>query len=218
MVLHRLQAELTALYATPVDYDVYDFVTTDRVLADALTPPEASTANLERLLVANEEDGASVSLYLDADLLDSLERDDPTDCLHAHNLAACLLALEGVSHLNYVLWNAQRDTAVSLLEVELQSEVDKYVTCAKLLARQGEGRVPAQLHRRLFDEVSYDSSLSEHARNRYVEANHFAARYCHALRLRYPQHHYQAGFLRELRGFYRLPQLQKIWHIRGLTN
>ena len=215
MVLHRLQAELEALYATPLPYDVYDFLITDRALADALTPPGASTSNQERLLVANEEDGASVSLYLDANLLAALERDDPTDCLHAKNLPAFLLALEGVSHLNYVMWNAERNTAVSLLEVELQSEVDKYVTCAKLLAQQGAGNVPAALHRRLFDEVSFDESLGAQARSRYVEANHFAARYCHSLRQRYPQHHYQPGFLRELRGFYRLPQMQKIGHIRA---
>ena len=215
MVLHRLQAELSALYATPLPYDVYDFLITDRVLADALTPPGASTSNQERLLVANEDDGASVSLYLDADLLAILEHDDPTDRLHADNLPAFLLALEGVSHLNYVMWNAQHDTAVSLLEVELQSEVDKYVTCAMLLARQGKGSVPAQLHRRLFEEVSFDASLGLQARGRYVEANHFAARYCHSLRQRYPQHHYQAGFLRELRGFYRLPQVGKIRHIRA---
>lgn len=215
MVLHRLQAELNALYATPLPYDVYDFVTTDRTLADLLTPAGASTANLERLLVANEEDGASVSLYLDAGLLAALEKDDPTDHLHADNLAAFLLALEGVSHLNYVLWNAQQDTPVSLLEVELQSEVDKYVTCAVLLARQAEGRVPALLHRRLFDEVAFDPTLGEQARTRYVEANHFAARYCHSLRQRYPQHHYQPGFLRELRRFYRLQQVAKIRHIRA---
>ena len=37
------------------------------------------------------------------------------------------LALEGVSHFLYLIWNASFDRSVTLLEMELQAEIDKFV-------------------------------------------------------------------------------------------
>jgi hypothetical protein len=215
MVLRQLQAELASLYETPLAYDVYDFLITDARLAAALTPSDAPQTNRERLLVSQDEDESRLSLYLDAEILATLERDDPMIALHDGNLQEFMLALEGVSHLNYLLWHAGQDSQVSLLEIELQGEVDKYVTAAKLIAHQHRGRIPHVLHHYLFEAVRYAEDLSAEARNRYQEANYYAARYCHSLRNRFPQHHYQPSFLRELRGFYRLSQNAKIRHIRA---
>jgi len=70
------------------------------------------------------------------------------------------------------------------------------------------------LHHVLFEAVHFADDLSPAALTRYQEANYFGARYCHRLRRRYPGHHHQPSFIRELQHFYRLSQNAKIQHIR----
>lgn len=213
MVLTQIQAELASIYATPMPYDVQDFLITDAGLAAALTPQHVSTNNQERLLVQGAEDDLRLSLYIDDAVLAQLSADDPTALLHEGNFAAFLIALEGVSHLNYVLWNGERDNPVTLFELELQAEIDKYVTCTKLFGAQ-LGGIPAALHRVLFDSMQLDATLCTADRERYAEANYFAAKYCLELRRRFPGHHGQPSFLHELRAFYRLTRNEKVRRIR----
>lgn len=213
MLLSRLQSQLAGFYAAPVDYDVGDFLITDRRLAATLTPAGAATSNQERLLLREEASELALSLYIDEQVLSALGEDDPTVCLHDGNLNGFLLALEGVSHLQYLLFRAERSQPVSLLELELQAEVDKYVTSAHLVSTQGNGRVPPGLHARLFEAVRFDETLPAVELARYLEANRLAARYCHALRRRYPGHHRESSFVQELRGFYRMGGREKIGRI-----
>lgn len=216
MVLAHIQAELAAIYATPLSYDVRDFLITDAEVAAALTPARASVNNRERLLVQGDDDDLRLSLYIDDALIERLAADDPTALLHEGNFAEFLIALEGVSHLNYVIWNGERANPVTMFELELQAEIDKYVTCAKLFGVQ-QGGIPGALHRVLFDSWTVDDTLAESDRERYVEANFFAAKYCAALRRRFPGHHGQPSFVHELRAFYRLTRNQKVQHIRRAT-
>jgi len=214
MVLAHIQAELAAIYATPIPSDVRDFLITDPAVAASLTPELASTNNQERLLVQGGED-LRLSLYIDDALLARLNADDPTAWLHEGNFAEFLIALEGISHLNYVLWNGERDNPVTMFELELQAEIDKYVTCAKLFGAQ-QGGIPSALHQVLFDSSNIDESLDAIDRERYVDANFFAAKYCLGLRRRYPGHHGQPSFLKELRAFYRLTRNEKVRRIRAV--
>ncbi|MGD9600263.1 MAG: hypothetical protein AB7O21_03415 [Gammaproteobacteria bacterium] len=214
MVLAQIQAELAAIYATPVAYDVRDFLITDPEVAAALTPAPASTGNSERLLVRHDEDDLRVSLFIDDAILAQLAVDDPTAWLHDGNLAAFLVALEGVSHLNCVLWHGERATRVTLFELELQAEIDKYVACTKLFSTQQRG-IPSALHHVLFENPRYDPALDDDVRERYVDANYYAAKYCHGLRRRFPGHHDERGFLSELRTFYRLTRNEKVRRIRA---
>jgi len=217
MLLTQLQSQIAGLYAAPIPYDVYQFLITDRDTAAALTPAGAATDNRERLLVRDSESDLELSLFIDAELLAALIDDDPTVSLHDGNLDGFLIALEGVSHLQYLIFHAGQQQPVSLLELELQAEVDKYVTSAELIStQQRNGHVPSALHARLFEDVRFDGALPPEAQSRYVAANRLAARYCHALRRRYPGHHHQKSFVRELRDFYRMGEHQKVRHILAL--
>jgi len=217
MLLSRLQSRLAGLYAAPILYDVYDFLITDRDTAAALTPPGAATGNRERLLVRDADEDLELSLFIDAELLAALDEDDPTVSLHDGNLGDFLVAVEGVSHLQYLIFQAGQRQPVSLLELELQAEIDKYVTSAELLSSQRDnGHIPSALHARLFEGVSFDAGLPPDAQSRYVAANRLAARYCHTLRRRYPGHHHQHSFVRELRDFYRMSEGRKVRHIMAL--
>ena len=106
-------------------------------------------------------------------------------------------------------WNAARDKAVSLFELELQAEVDKFVTTGLLLRAQ-IGREPDGLHAWLFDSPTLAAELEEHERDRYRRANRYAARYCQRLTLGRDG---EGAAHRELRHFYRLSQASKLAHI-----
>jgi hypothetical protein len=120
--------------------------------------------------------------------------------------------LEGVSHFHYLMWSVDRGRKVSLLELELQAEVDKYATALALMTRQRNGRFPYALHPRLFHHVEFASTLNSESRQRYEEANRHAARYCRTLDERFlrTRHSRPERWLSEIRKFFRASREEKL--------
>lgn len=213
MLLSRLQTLIGGIYDVSVAYDVYDFLVTDRRSLPAAT--HSGLAD-EELIVAESADGAEVglSLYLDAALLERLKCADPLVELNAGNLADWWTALEGVSHFLYLAWNAGHDKPVSLLELEMQAEIDKYVTSYYLMRQQYPGHFPAELRRVLFERTRIDPRLAHQRQRLYGEANSYAARFCRRLEERLTRAaHGEREVLAELRRFYRLSTARKRAHI-----
>jgi hypothetical protein len=102
-------------------------------------------------------------------VLANLAAYDPGSGLDDRNLPAFLYALEGVSHFVYAAVCAQGARAVSALELELQAEVDKYVTC--LLAGDAAPGRSAAWRARLYEQHSYEPDLDADERDRYRVAN-----------------------------------------------
>jgi len=210
MDLGRLQTLLGKLYALDVPYDVDDFVTSDADFARAVD--RQGRLLDEKLLIAESSGEAEVALYLERELLERLAEQDPFVCLDADNLGDFWSVLEGVSHFTYYAWNAEREKTVTLFELELQAEVDKFVATSWLLHRQS-GRTPAGLHGWLFDAPTLDAQLAGEERERYRRANRYAGKYCRRLRSALTSGAEQEGVQRELRRFYRLSQSSKLAHI-----
>jgi hypothetical protein len=210
MIVGQLQALLSEAYALELSYDVSDFLLTDPDVARALD--SAGRVVDEKLLIAEHEGEASVSLYLDPALLRRLDRNNPASQLSAENIEDFWTALEGVSHFLYYAWNAMLEKSVTLMEMELQAEVDKFVGAMLLLRRQG-GMLPRGLHRCLFDLPRFDDRLASQELDRYRAANRYAGKYCLQLAQRLADDVDPAVLDEELRYFYRLPQPGKIQHI-----
>jgi hypothetical protein len=195
-------------------HDVEDFVIHDAALADRLENSTAPRMSPEKLLLRETKDGLDVVLYLESTLVGRLMKDDPTEHLHAGNLADFLTALEGVSHFLCLVWSARHQRDVSLLELELQAEIDKFILAALLLARDRDGRVPGALHPMMFETPSFDTAVNDEWRERYSAANEYARRYCAWLQRRYLARHGERGIMSELRRFYRLGHHGKLARIR----
>jgi hypothetical protein len=212
MRLHGFQDLISSLYALDLAYEVDDFVTTDTDLVRAL---DAGGRELdEKLLIAETDGEADVSLYLDPGVLERLAQSDPLEKLDADNLEDFWTAFEGVSHFTYYAWNAQLEKSVTLLEMELQAEVDKYVATTLLLARQGH-RPPRGLHHWLFEMPRLDERLDGDERDRYRRANRYAGKYCRKLAPVIASGSAGDATRAELRRFYRLSQPSKIAHIEA---
>jgi len=204
--LQRALAEIYDLSATP---DVADFLMTDRA---RLAHVPAARASDEQLIVAEDGDTLSLGLFIDATVLARLAQRDPYESLTGANLADYLTAAEGVSHFVYVAWNAGHDKPVTLLELELQAEIDKYVLAAWLLREQGAGRFPRELHRTLFERARVDPAAAGERAGLYRMASRYAGRFCRRIATRFESTARSASreLLAELRRFYRLGNARKL--------
>jgi hypothetical protein len=206
--LATLQGALADIYDLPGTPDVEEFLMTDR----ARLASYSERASDEQLLVAEDGDTLSLALYIDATVLERLAKADPCDALTGENLADYLTVAEGVSHFVYVAWNAGHDKPVTLLELELQAEVDKYVLGAWLLRAQGEGRFPRELHRALFERTHVDPCAAGDRAGMYRTASTYAERFCRRVAARLERRAAGASreLLTELRRFYRCGSASKM--------
>ena len=211
MFLGDLQKLLTEVYALDLSYDVCDFLTTDANLAHALGGGRQAD---EKLLIAEDSGEAEVCLYLEEALVARLKQNNPATRLDGANLEDFWTAFEGVSHFIYYAWNAALQKSVTLLEMELQAEVDKFIATSVLLQQQGEAP-PRGLHHWLFELPKLDSRLSEVEHERYRRANRYAGRYCRRIAPALARGLERDELKQELRRFYRLSQPAKIEHIEA---
>lgn len=212
-MLARLQQQLTDTYQADPGYDVRDFLITDVRVARALSNDNVLTSSGETLLVCEDEDGLAMSLYLEAEILERLEDSDPLSELRTEQLNDLCKVIEGLSHFNYVAWRAKQDRSMSLLELELQAEIDKFVSTMQLASAQQDGELLDELHHRIFDNPRFSENLDEEQHERYRAATDYAARFCSRIRQRLQRNERCA--IEELRRFYRMPLNDKVSHIQS---
>ena len=105
--------------------------------------------------------------------------------------------VEETSHLVCVAWHAMRDLGVSLLTLELQAEVDRFV-----FGRLAAGR-PARAALGHFEHYRFAPGLGVEARARYQLSHSRARAYCRRLSRSFPLRSDTPALIRELRRFYR---------------
>lgn len=211
-LLHSLQQMVAAIYDVPLRLNVTEFLITDR---DHLPERHRNCASEEQVLVAHDPEGLRIGVFLDSQLLERLALANPMQALSGDNLGDFWTALEGVSHFHYLAWNAEHGRPVTLHELELQAEVDKYVSSLWLLRRQHPQRFPVELHHLLFDRFRLHTDLSAERRQLYLDANSHAARFCRRIAQRLSSSLASARIetLAELRRFYRLTHQRKFRHV-----
>ncbi len=211
-MLAQLQRQLERIYEIEIPHSVDDFLFTDLEVLKNLQGHDEFDESVveERLLVVQDGDNVDVALYMDSEVVNRLTQDDPGSCLHDGNLADYCTAMEGVSHFLYLIWNAGYERGVSRMELEMQAEIDKYVSTAVLFGQQASGRVPSSLHRWLFENPEFDSSLDRVSMERYRDANYYASKYCARLEKRYLRRDGRVGLFNDLRRLYRLTNRAKI--------
>ncbi len=198
--------------STPVEQEADDFLLSDRDKLREVVGEEAEQASEEHVFMVEDEHGVRIGLFIEQQVLDRLGRHDPLQALDEDNLRDYCTALEGVSHFHYLVWSLARGRSVSLLELELQAEVDKYASALALMTQQRAGQFPGSLHARLFNGVSFLPQLDAESRHRYEEANRHAARYCRSLEERFlrVRRSRPEMLLADLRQFFRRGHQEKI--------
>lgn len=207
-MLARIQDYLEAIYGVQFDERASEFV----------VPPElgrrlgATGRSNEELLLSEDGDDLGMALYFSPELFALIQGrpDESPEVLVDGFLSSFCSLIEGVSHFLYVVFAAGLGRRFSLLELEVQAEIDKFATL--VLSRWSLGLDWARtVHAQLFDRVSYNPHLDPDERWRYVEANRLARGYCARL-LRHVEAQRRDRFLSDLRYSYRLGAEAKIQH------
>lgn len=209
-LLAQMQRLLAEINDVPVTHDVNDFLITQP--AQLLSGHDALLNTDEQVLIVQGDDATRIGVLIDTAVLQRLHERNPLQRLSDENLADFCTVLEGVSHFQYLVWCIERMRTVSLLELELQAEVDKYALAICLLMQQTQGDFPAGLHQRMFTRVSFAPELDCVSRQRYEEANRHAARFCRGIDRRFLscRRRRMAAWMMELRRFYRCDHHAKL--------
>jgi hypothetical protein len=168
----------------------------------------------EELLVQQEGDELWLGLYLAPELLQRFGELSPAAVAQGleKNLGTYCQVAEGISHFLYVAHTANEGRRVSLLELETQAEIDKFASC--LLHRWNDRSADwaRELHRRLFDSITFHSQLSDVETRRYAEANRLSRAYCSRL-IPHVSSRRLDRLLADLRYSYRLGADAKLRHL-----
>jgi hypothetical protein len=175
----RIARWLSDVYALELELDLARCVIEDHQAGELLPEHSPRTG----VVVVEEDEDLWLGLYV-----------DPRDRGNTGTL------VEETSHLLCVAQHAVWQLPVTLLALELQAEVDRFVF------RRLRGGDPMAHFRR----VEWRPGLDAASRERYRAAHECGQRYCEGLLRRFPQRRDTPAMVGELRGFYRASPQAKL--------
>jgi hypothetical protein len=192
--LVRVQRQIEAIYQLEPTPPIAPFVQVE------------SNDTREQLIIKQSLDDLELVVLLPGASLDALLARDP-----AGDMDAYLGAIEGISHFIHLAERARTSLPTTLLELELQAEVDKFA----LLADAPQALHVTELHslhRRLYEDVRYLHASATERGERYRLANDLAAKLWSQLIRQGSQ---SPPIRSVLRRFYRASQAEKIRMVRA---
>src|SRR5688572_2561930 len=134
--LNDMQNRLGALYQLEPAPDIVPFV-------------QVHEEGREQVLVKESEGTLELAVVLPSASVLALN-----DTRGESDMDAYLGAVEGVSHFTHLAERARTCLPTTLLELELQAEVDKFALLAPTARAKGRAEL-ARLHRRLYENVRF---------------------------------------------------------------
>ncbi|MGR3303064.1 MAG: hypothetical protein ACUZ8I_11245 [Candidatus Scalindua sp.] len=170
-----------------------------------------------KVLIRDTGDTLKVSIYYPDELIRELEDNDPRLGLHDGNVDLCASFVEELDHFLFIAQNYKQNRPFSLLELELQANVTKYLVLKYFIALQNKSIKLSKFDKEyiryhLFYKRKYDiEDASE--RKRYEDAGKFGMIYTEYIDLLPHEDR-----LRDLRQFSRMTCPSKIRHIQSTRN
>lgn len=151
----------------------------------------------------------NIGLFLSDEVLAQLGKSHREPWSHGRLRGFCAAA-EGVSHFLYLSHRAEAERPVSMLELEAQAELDKYLCVLLQLWATGRRAASGELRRRLFGGFTVRAGLTRQEGERYRLASALAAAAASVLEARYVITGRLEALLREVRRLYRLGGGEKL--------
>ena len=170
-----------------------------------------------RVLLRDTGDTLKVSIYYPDALIRELEDNDPRLGIHDENIDLCASFVEELDHFLFIAQHYKSNRPFSLLELELQANVTKYLVLKYFVALQNRSLKLSRfdkeyIRHHLFYKRKFDiEDTSE--RKRYEDAGKFGMMYTEQIDLLSHEER-----LRDLRLFSRMTCPSKIRHIQSTRN
>jgi hypothetical protein len=220
-MLSHLQKIIEKIYKVETFLDVENYLIYEPIFN---TPNDQDPCNIKSqsskgcLFISQDGEELKLALYLGKETVSNLKNFHLQKDFNNLNLADFFLATEEISHFIYTVWNAMNNRQISIFEMELQAEVDKYVAAIFYSGSINSGAIPAKdIKRKLFEESVLNPDLLSEEKERYRDANRLAMNYCHYLESNYLKKNDISAMVKDIRRFYRLGQNGKIGHINSIT-
>ena len=174
-----------------------------------------SQSSKARVLIREGGDTLKATIYYPDNLIQILEDNDPRAGIHDDNVDACASFVEELDHFLFIAQNFKWNKPFSMLELELQANITKYLVLKHFIALQTRSRKLSQFYKEyikyhLFYKREYDiENASERAR--YEDTKIFATIYINYIDLLSNEER-----LREIRKFSRMSGAAKINHIKSI--
>ena len=167
-----------------------------------------------KVLLRNAGDTLKVSIYYPDALIRELEDNDPRLGIHDENIDLCASFVEELDHFLFIAQNYKSNRPFSLLELELQANVTKYLVLKYFIALQSRSLKLSKFDREyirhhLFYKRQFDVEDTTE-RKRYEDAGKFGMIYTEQIDLLSHEER-----LRDLRRFSRMTCPSKIKHIQS---
>jgi len=167
-----------------------------------------------RVLLRDAGDTLKVSIYYPDSLIRELEDNDPRLGIHDENIDLCASFVEELDHFLFIAQNYKSNRPFSLLELELQANVTKYLVLKYFIALQSRSLKLSKFDREyirhhLFYKRQFDVEDTTE-RKRYEDAGKFGMMYTEQIDLLSHEER-----LRDLRRFSRMTCPSKIKHIQS---
>lgn len=219
-MLSHIQKIIEKIYKVETFLDVENYLI-DEPLSNTLTNQKSckikSKSSKGYLLISQDGEELKLALYLGRETVSNLKNIHLQKDFSSSNLSDFFLATEEISHFIYAVWNAMNNRQITIFEMELQAEVDKYITAIFYSSSINSGRVPAKnIRKRLFEDSTLNQDLLSEERERYRDANRMAMNYCHYLESNYLKKNDITSLVKDIRHFYRLGQNGKISYINDI--
>ncbi|MFQ5963748.1 MAG: hypothetical protein ACE5KZ_05635 [Candidatus Scalinduaceae bacterium] len=222
-LLEELQRKIEKTYALDTGItNIYQFVIGDIGYSKFYAKEEIKTVinnnfSGSRVLIRDVGHKLRLSIYYPDGLIRILENNDPRKSIHDDNIDACASFVEELDHFLFIAQNFKMNRPFSLLELELQANVTKYLVLKYFIALQNKSIKLSNFDKEyiryhLFYKRKYDiENVAE--RKRYEDARTFGMMYTkHIDRLSHEDR------LRDLRQFCRMTCTSKIRHIQSTRN
>ncbi|MSP26563.1 MAG: hypothetical protein EXR75_15730 [Myxococcales bacterium] len=158
-------------------------------------------AERERVLVRETDEGIELRVELPRD---TIEPDGPL------SFDRLCQVVEGVSHFVLIAERARCGLPITLLELELQAEVDKFVLLGVARSTRCSARALAELRCRLFTTARYVDERDSEAGQRYRLASRLAWQFACAIERDYLRATAPHRLREALRQFFRAGQTTKL--------
>ncbi len=212
MLLNQVQNQLEMIYGIGLNERAEEFLIDKKEALNLFTQGEKIPKEL--LLVRKpKEETVEVALFLDNNLLDNLNENDPFVSINENNLNDFCILIEGISHFVYFLWKSHNQHPITQLEMEMQAEIDKYLMLLFYSKTNDDNNLMAQVFDRLFENFTVFETLTREHTAQKLSASDLAMRYCHRIQNKWKNKSDFSELLDEVRQFYNFSQEEKIRHI-----